>query len=518
MMGLRRTSEIIGLLAQHDWALRWSGNWPLLDGVIQRDQNFARELANLTGGTTLEFNVDFYEGNILTTYHSKQEYSRIHRAIRRRFEEDSNSLLLSLKSFSYRTGKDLATLEKISQLAQETLSSKQLAYLFEKSRLCFSFNAAVDLYCFYAEDALLPILKKYLKEKLGRLGKEKELINYLTVLTTPNKPTEFLRERRAFFELLEKLKPLVNGKEVLKVAGENEEANKLISRHLKAYGWLPVLVNNPPKSFEELCGQIKQYLERDYSAEKKGVLHIFEGRVVEKTRIFLEEIKPNAKVLDLILGFQEMAFVRTQTGVVLSYSSYLMIPLYTKIAERLGISYTELKLLLPEELAGLLVEKKEAQQLIEKHKLITAYINDREKRHVFNGDAGLEVKNWVLKQLKEKPEKATGLIGTPASLGIAQGRVKVVMSSLESDKLKNGEILVAPATSVDFVPAMERAAAIVTETGGITSHAAIVSREFGVPCIVGVKKATSQLKDNDLVEVDAETGVIRVLRRNAGKS
>ena len=64
-------------------------------------------------------------------------------------------------------------------------------------------------------------------------------------------------------------------------------------------------------------------------------------------------------------------------------------------------------------------------------------------------------------------------------------------------------------TTPDFVPAMKKAAAIVTEQGGITSHAAIVSRELGVPCVIGTKIATRVLKDGDLVEVDANKGIVR---------
>ena len=68
-------------------------------------------------------------------------------------------------------------------------------------------------------------------------------------------------------------------------------------------------------------------------------------------------------------------------------------------------------------------------------------------------------------------------------------------------------------TSPDYVPAMQRAAAIVTDEGGITSHAAIVARELGLPCIVGTVHATKSLKNGDRVEVDAFTGVVRKINK-----
>ena len=103
------------------------------------------------------------------------------------------------------------------------------------------------------------------------------------------------------------------------------------------------------------------------------------------------------------------------------------------------------------------------------------------------------------------------LKGQCASLGFAKGRVKIILSPADLPKMEKGDILVAIATNPDIVPAMKKAAAIVTEQGGVTSHAAIVSRELGVPCVIGTKVATKWLKDGDLIEVDATRGVVRKL-------
>ena len=78
--------------------------------------------------------------------------------------------------------------------------------------------------------------------------------------------------------------------------------------------------------------------------------------------------------------------------------------------------------------------------------------------------------------------------------------------------LANGEILVTSMTTPEYVFAMKKAAAIITDAGGLTSHAAVTSRELGKPCIVGTKIATSVLKDGDTVEVRTDTGVVKVLK------
>ena len=100
------------------------------------------------------------------------------------------------------------------------------------------------------------------------------------------------------------------------------------------------------------------------------------------------------------------------------------------------------------------------------------------------------------------------LTGTPASPGIASGPVKIITSAKEIEKVKPGDVLVAPMTSPDFVPAMRKAVAIVTDQGGQTSHAAIVSRELGIPCVVGTKMATKELKPEQIVTVDGATGQV----------
>lgn len=100
------------------------------------------------------------------------------------------------------------------------------------------------------------------------------------------------------------------------------------------------------------------------------------------------------------------------------------------------------------------------------------------------------------------------LKGSPASPGIASGPVKVIQSMKELSKVNPGDVMVAPQTDPDYVPAMKKAAAIITERGGRTSHAAIVSRELGIPAVVGVEDAAKKLKADMVVTVDGAKGEI----------
>ncbi len=99
--------------------------------------------------------------------------------------------------------------------------------------------------------------------------------------------------------------------------------------------------------------------------------------------------------------------------------------------------------------------------------------------------------------------------GTPASPGKGRGRVSVVNVLADAPKMRQGDVLVSVATTPDLVPAMKKAVAIVTSEGGVTCHAAIVSRELDVPCVVGVRNIHKMLHDGEEVEVDATAGIVK---------
>ena len=111
---------------------------------------------------------------------------------------------------------------------------------------------------------------------------------------------------------------------------------------------------------------------------------------------------------------------------------------------------------------------------------------------------------------EESIEAGTVLVqGLGAAPGSAGGAARLLTSLKDADKLAPGDVLVTHMTSPDWVPLMRRAAAIVTDSGGMTCHAAIVSRELGIPCVVGTGDATKTLRDGELVTVDATHGVVR---------
>jgi len=123
---------------------------------------------------------------------------------------------------------------------------------------------------------------------------------------------------------------------------------------------------------------------------------------------------------------------------------------------------------------------------------------------------------------KKQSKQSTGtverviVIGEGASPGTAQGKAIVISSAKEIGKVKKGEILVTKMTTPDFVPAMRLVNGIVTNEGGQTSHAAIVSRELGIPCVVGTKTATKKIKSGQLIGLDGKTGQVYLPSKKTG--
>ncbi len=103
--------------------------------------------------------------------------------------------------------------------------------------------------------------------------------------------------------------------------------------------------------------------------------------------------------------------------------------------------------------------------------------------------------------------------GNTACLGKVRGKVRIIKLIKEAETFNQGEVLVTAMTDPRYLSIMKKAAAIVTDEGGITCHAAIVARELKIPCVIGTKIATQVLHDGDLVEVDANSGVVRIVEK-----
>lgn len=133
---------------------------------------------------------------------------------------------------------------------------------------------------------------------------------------------------------------------------------------------------------------------------------------------------------------------------------------------------------------------------------------------MFTGEIALEIiKSLGAPEQVSDQKSVKEIKGKPACSGKVVGKVRVSLSASDVTDIEVGAILVCAMTSPDYVPAMKRSGAIVTDEGGLLCHAAIMSRELGKPCVIATRIATKVLKDGDLVEVDAGQGIVKILNK-----
>jgi len=178
-----------------------------------------------------------------------------------------------------------------------------------------------------------------------------------------------------------------------------------------------------------------------------------------------------------------------------------------EVAKRNQISSPDIELYNPKELLKLAEENIKINLNKRKNGYLSYY---HEKENVLSYEYGNKANEMIGRYTNIKVDKnITEIKGLVTSKGKVTGKVRILAGSRHFDSMQEGEILVTSMTSPEFIVAMRKAAAIITDEGGITCHAAIVSRELGIPCIVATKVATRVFKDGDLVEVDADKGVVK---------
>lgn len=177
------------------------------------------------------------------------------------------------------------------------------------------------------------------------------------------------------------------------------------------------------------------------------------------------------------------------------------------VAKKTGYTVENLKYTERQEITLLLEGKGPTDYELAQRRKRCVWIWTREGNTVFAGDDARAFEQSIIGT--NDLSTVQDVRGLSASMGKAIGRACVITSSTECDKVHQGDVLIAVMTRPDYVPAMKKACAIVTDEGGITSHAAIVSRELGIPCIIGTKIATKVFTSGEQVEVNANHGWAR---------
>lgn len=220
----------------------------------------------------------------------------------------------------------------------------------------------------------------------------------------------------------------------------------------------------------------------------KNILDVFSDKEMEKYAKMVEEARVYA----------EPVFTRSEE---------YMDSLVKIISEKTGYENDMILAMLSNEFENYLKTGKlpEKNILIKRHQE-SVLTFDQDKREIWLDSEAAELKKIILGD-----EESDVIDGETAYGGKVQGTVRIILDSSKVSQFNDGDILVAESTRPDYLPLLKKAAAIVTDAGGILCHAAIVAREMKKSCLIGTKIASKAFKDGDKVEVDADKGIVRKL-------
>ncbi len=344
-------------------------------------------------------------------------------------------------------------------------------------------------------------IKKWISQKI----KDQKLKDeYFKVLTTPSK------QNFGYFEQVAILK-------LATLYSENKKIESDIEKYLFDFDTLGVKYGiGELWNTKEVAERIK-YLAGQ--SPKKRLNHILSipKQADDKVEALLKKLNADQNFKKFIATTRLYIYLRTYRTDIISGAFANMFPLFEEIGKRNALNLKSVIECLPNEITSFEFPNKKTITERAKTNILRGIDGNL---YVAFGEKAIKIHKKLLKKVNQKITKTKTKItenkeikGVIANKGIVKGFVKIVLDNTELKKVNEGDILVSSMTTPDFVPAMEKASAFITDEGGILCHAAIVSREMKKPCIIGTGNATSILKDGDLVEVDAEKGVVKILNK-----
>src|SRR3989339_445014 len=331
------------------------------------------------------------------------------------------------------------------------------------------------------------------------------------IFTDPKQMTEVSEER---WKLAQIAKDFFSANEDLD--NLSAEATAKIDVHLDRFAYINRgLATSKPYDFDDIVDRLKE-MKHQVSEGKKIddlIYDASEQKVADEYAWALDKIKPRPDFQHIIDQAKLHSYVRNRRVEAFFNADYGASFMYAEIAKRAHFNPDWImEVSIPEMFGALagkpLPDEKEMNARFHNYAMLardseTTLITDPVK--IKELEKEYSVDNTAVNSIQGR----VACIG-----GIITGRAKICMDKKEINKVLRGDILVAQFTTPDFVPAMEKAVAIVADQGGLSSHAAIVSRELGVPCVIATMNGTRIIHDGDLLEVNAATGLVKILERS----
>lgn len=369
------------------------------------------------------------------------------------------------------------------------------------------------------------LLTKYLLSYLDHVKHRSDLktSQLFTILTSSCRDTYARRQIQSEYRLLRHicnsptLQSVFESVEALDLVPSlpiiDPAFSQIFDVHHESFCWLSYGTDGPSWTkahlIKSLHNLLKTNVDPDISLKELKTRNKNRQR---ETRELTKKLMIDDRHQNLFQIARDSVYLKALRKDATSYAFYCAEGLFRQMAKRMKLGISQLRMLLPDELAPAFLKRSFDPDELNSRSSVSAYAILDAKSHFFVGDKARVFRDSLHSQ-EIVSRNVLQLRGTCAVAGKARGIVAIINTPTEMTKMREGNILVSCVTDVNLEPAMLMASAIVTDSGGMTSHAAILAREMGITCVVGTKVATEILADGDEVEVDAETGVVRILKR-----
>jgi len=403
----------------------------------------------------------------------------------------------------------------ISRLTKNQLLDNY-AQFFEKVKKTYGLVWDVEA----IEICLEHLIKKQLEELMKQPYKKSEFNANYSLITTPPVLSCINQEQIEIYEIAleissgKKLSELFNYDSdiILKRLDSYPNIKSALKKLEKKYWWTSLgWTSREEKTMESFIADIKNILKEnpDIAGELHRLKTFVEKTKKEKEKEKIKNIISDKKMSFYLDIFEHYAVMHDWRKEMQMKSTAVFNKFLFEISRRYHHKYNDIVWCWPEEIKKCVISGEINADEIESRKDALFVIITKDSHELFVGERAIALRK---KELDIELGNIRDFKGIIASMGKVIGKAKVCFSSADAiQKMKKGDILVASMTQPDYVPAMKKASAIVTDEGGITCHAAIISRELKIPCIVGTRIATKVLKDNQLIEVNANHGAVKIL-------
>lgn len=325
----------------------------------------------------------------------------------------------------------------------------------------------------------------------------------ISILYSLDDNTAVIREEYAFLMALK--------------TNKGKSIKSIIKKHLKEYSYVTIGYGSSPLNEKVLLTRYEKIKELEENYIDKRIKEIEKyPQVLKKQKREIYKKLNNKQLANLFELAAKLGFMRDRKKAFLGKSVQFRNTIMEEISRRFKIDWNDIRFYLMNEFEDLLLHDRKLEcEEIEKRKQ-GIYISS-----ISNMFTGGEAREEYFQSVKTEIEDTKVLNtrrGICASHGVVRGKARICLTFEESNKLEKGEILIAYGTDFDFMNAIVKSSGIITEEGGILSHASVISRELKKPCIIAFKGITKLVKDGDLIELDAEKGTVKLLEKSQNKT